>query len=325
MTTGKLIRLGCLATLVAIAGCNTGTGAEAPKPASTGAVASHAPVASPSRLSTTPPSPVSAFSAVPASPTPTPSAAPAGNSPFARATADRPDDLPVMQIHVMYVLPADATDENLDTDGTLSDAVTRMNQWLALQANDSKLRFDTAQGQLDVTFFRLSATEAQIQATGQPIDTIRNELAAAGFTAGHKVYACFYGGAALAGGPMGHGGGGYAALYMKNDAGYRFMPKFGPSSFEALMLHEIMHALGFVASCAPHADSQMHVSNDGRDLMAPSWNRSLDKIVLDPDHDDYFGHNRPECRDLAKSPFLDPRPASPQEPLSLNPTATVVP
>lgn len=323
MTSGKLTRLGCLATLVAIAGCTTGT--EAPKPSPSGAVASHAPVASPSHFSTTPPSPVPAFSAVPASPTPTPSAVVDQNSPFVRATADRPDDLPGKQIHVMYVLPADAPDENLDTNGSLSDAVTRMNQWLALQANDSKLRFDLAQGQLDVTFFRLSSTEAQVQAAGPPIDTIRNEIAASGFTASNKAYACFYGGTAATGGPMGHGGGGYAALYMKNDVGYRFMPKFGPSSFEAMMLHEIMHALGFVAACAPHADSEMHVSNDGRDLMAPSWNRTLDKILLDPDHDDYFGHNRPECRDLTKSPFLDPLPASTQDPVTLNATATVVP
>src|SRR6185436_12408104 len=57
-------------------------------------------------------------------PTQTPSATPTENvepspSTPVRQNADQPDDFSGYQVHVMYVLPSDGVDRNLDTNGTL--------------------------------------------------------------------------------------------------------------------------------------------------------------------------------------------------------------
>ena len=69
------------------------------------------------------------------------------------------------------------------------------------------------------------------------------------------------------------------------------------------MIHEIMHTLGFVPTCAPHHTLAGHVSDDPRDLMyagSAPWQPS----ILDVNHDDYYGANVPGCLNFAQSPYL---------------------
>jgi hypothetical protein len=58
------------------------------------------------------------------------------------------------------------------------------------------------------------------------------------------------------------------------------------------MIHEIMHALGFVPTCAPHQTLAGHVSDSPNDVMyaggAP-WAPS----TLDVGHDDYYTPTSP--------------------------------
>ncbi|MDQ6745559.1 MAG: hypothetical protein M3Z27_06060 [Actinomycetota bacterium] len=71
------------------------------------------------------------------------------------------------------------------------------------------------------------------------------------------------------------------------------------------MLHEILHTLGFVPTCAPHFTRNGHVSDRATDLMYAGplpWQPS----VLDVGHDDYYATGRTDCLDLAASPFLTP-------------------
>src|SRR5262245_17001950 len=85
-------------------------------------------------------------------PTPLPASPPA---PGGRAAVDLPDDMSGNQVHVIYVLPRDGVDQNLDIDGTLSGSMLLAQNWFASQTNGRRVRYDTHRGTLDMTFVRL--------------------------------------------------------------------------------------------------------------------------------------------------------------------------
>jgi len=84
-------------------------------------------------------------------------------SSLARSGSDRPDDFTGYQIHVMYVVPSDGIDDALDTNGMIASSVSALQTWFVNQTRGLRLmRFDTSEGALDVTFFRLARTDAEI-------------------------------------------------------------------------------------------------------------------------------------------------------------------
>lgn len=234
-----------------------------------------------------------------------------------RALIDQPDDIAGPQIHVMYVLPSDGADAQLDLDGAIAVSVAAFQKWLAGQTGGRRLRLDTYQGALDITFHRLTRTDADIRAFGAFVrDQVEAELHAAGFNQPNKLYAVYYGGSST----FACGGGAWppdlpgnvAALYLfgtpPNAAPCATNPfassEDRPGYKEFAMLHELLHTMGFVATCAPHETLRGHVSNDPRDLMYAGplpWQPS----ILDVGHDDYFNVPNSNCLDLAKSAFLD--------------------
>lgn len=228
---------------------------------------------------------------------------------------DQADDIGGAQIHYMYVLPLDGRDEQLDVNGAIAASVASIQTWLAQQTGGRRLRVDTFQGRLDVTFFRLSETDAQITASGAYVrDRIEAELKTSGMTRAGKLYGVFYGG----GSTYACGGGAWppvlpgivAAQYLKGTppgATCASNPVGASASLPAYedfaMLHELLHTMGIVGACAPHFTLAGHVSDDPRDLMYAGplpWRPSL----LDVGHDDYYSHNNPGCPDLAKLPWL---------------------
>lgn len=234
-----------------------------------------------------------------------------------RSAVDQPDDLLDYQIHVMYVLPSDGVDEQLDTNGQIAISVAAFQNWLAGQSGGQRLRLDTYQGKLDITFFRLAQTDGIMAQNGVFVrDAIERALHQAGFNNPKKIYAVYYGGnAPTCGGSAWPPSliGNVAAEYLKGtppgapacSTNLVGASASQPGYFEYAMLHEIFHTLGAVAMCAPNFTQRGHVSDGNTDLMYAGdqpWNPS----VLDIGHDDYFGHNNPKCLDIAKSVFLDP-------------------
>ena len=160
---------------------------------------------------------------------------------------------------------------------------------------------DTYQGQLDITFFRLHATQVEVEARDFAAQQIETELLAAGYGfAGYtnsgrpvpvnvrdKIYAVFYGGHSKA--YCGNSGSSDGFIYLPDCRGIESLA----------LLHEIIHALGFVRSCAPHFLAADHVS-DSADLMYPVIKSTA---TLDPGHDDYYAAYIPGCHDLASSRF----------------------
>ena len=215
----------------------------------------------------------------------------------------------------MYVVPCDGVDRSFDVNGTIVNSTAAWERWLGDQTSDRQIRLDTYLSQLDITFTRLSKTDAQLAAYGASIrDQIEAELHARGFNAANKIYALFYDGSST----FACGGaawppvlpGNVVALYLRAAlSGVPCLDTYAgpgqpPGYREFSMIHEVLHALGFVPTCAPHHVLSGHVSDDPHDLMYAGpepWQPS----ILDTNRDDYYSANVPGCLDFSQSTFLD--------------------
>jgi len=238
-------------------------------------------------------------------------------------TVDQPDDSQGNQVHVLYVLPRDGTDRFGTLASSIAMSVASWESWLSGQTSGSQLRLDTAQGTLDLTFMRLHRTDAEMESYGILVrDQIEYELLANGFSDPSKIYLAIYDGGGSSIPTCGGGAlppslpGNVAALYL--DGTPQGAPACNTNSFtnsisapgylEFSSLHEIVHTLGFVPSCAPHQTLRGHVSDSNTDLMY-SGSQPWIPSVLDFNRDDYYKANVPGCLDLSNSSFLKPTPA----------------
>jgi len=236
------------------------------------------------------------------------------------STVDQPDDSAGNQVHVIYVLPSDGVDQNFDIDGTLSGSMQLAQNWFAGQTNGRHVRFDTYRGALDITFVRLTRSDAQFLGFGMAIrEALAADLAAAGFTNQQKIYAVFYGGGSPRSGvqiPCGQGAYPVAAIYLaclldRSDIQV-LIPVHGLSKILGLgMIHEVFHNLGAVPSCAPHYTAS-HSGDDPRDIMVASLSGQLGTYrtenflpLLDAGRDDYYEHTNRGCLDIARSAFFE--------------------
>ncbi|GAC1352572.1 MAG: hypothetical protein NVSMB1_16770 [Polyangiales bacterium] len=122
-----------------------------------------------------------------------------------RTLVDQPDDAPdAYQIHVLYVEPGNRSSvRSLDTDGSLRRSITAFNAWLFRRTGDSRLRFDTCDGVIDVTYVQMApafsevavATGAELAPHDPPFvrERVAGELRAA-FNAPKKLYLVYYDG-----------------------------------------------------------------------------------------------------------------------------------
>jgi hypothetical protein len=221
---------------------------------------------------------------------------------LARSTSDRPDEHNGPQVHVMYLLPSDGA------------SVKNWQTWLQSQTGGRGLFLDTSQGELDITFARLPQTDGRYSGNGLYIrDAIERDLHAAGFNAPDKIYLIYYDGSSTAA----CGGGPWPPTLVGNVAGVYTRATYGQGSLcytpslslsglqymDFAAVHEVMHTIGIVPTCAPHQTRSGHVSDSPTDLMYAGdqpWYPS----VLDVGRDDYFEAPIPGCLDLADSPYF---------------------
>ena len=242
---------------------------------------------------------------------------------------DRPDAQSGYQIHIIYAVPEDGTDRAMDTDGSIARSVHAFSTWFAAQAGGRRIRVDELfGGAIDVTFVRLSATDSAIAAKGAYVRTVlETQLRELGFAQPNKLYAVYYDGSST----YACGGGAYppslaghvAAMYLHgvsagSDCAQQLVGASAnqPGYIDIAMLHEIVHTLGFVATCAPDINvlRDGHVGNDPADLMYRG-DKPWQPLHMDPSHSNYFDHHISNCRDLAHSAFLDPLPPGAELPL----------
>ena len=234
----------------------------------------------------------------------------------ARSTEDVADEAAGKQVHAVYAVPRDGIDRQLDVNGTIANEIASFQSWLQGQTGGAPLRIDTAGNGPDTSFIRLTRTDAAVAAQGARVrDVIEAQLHGAGLNAANKIYAVWYDGGSV----HACGGGAYppalpgnvAAMYLHGRPpgasacdGNPFAAPGGPPGYlQFAMLHEILHTIGIVPSCAPHEVRNGHVSDSPSDLMYAGdqpWTPS----VLDIGHDDYFAAPIEGCVDLATSGWL---------------------
>ena len=241
--------------------------------------------------------------------------APAAREALPRATADRPDEVRGAQVHAVYAVPSDVADRELDTSGAIENSIASFQRWLAAETGGATLRFDTFQGSLDVTFVRLPRTDAEIAARGAFVrDELEQLLAAAGLGSQQKLYAVYYDGSST----FACGGGAWppvlpgrlAAEYLRAPGCPGTLAASGapPGYTDYAMLHELFHTLGAMPTCAPHHHRAGHTSDLPDDLMWAGVGVWQVPGRLDPGRDDYYGHGRSDCLDLARSEYLTSNP-----------------
>lgn len=245
------------------------------------------------------------------------------------ATFDRPDDVEGYQVHFIYALPSDGVDALLDVSGEIEMSATAMNNWLYSQAG-ARLRYDTYEGALDITFVRLPYTAEQVSnAHGRVTDLLEYWIKISGLAQDNKLYIVHYDGffvtpegyCGLA--PLPPGGLGQSAVLLLR--GYNPTRDLGcprnftrsadyTGFFEVTILHEVLHVMGLVANCAPNVQGG-HVFDSTQDLMYYAYDGSYSPLYtnLDYGNNDYFNHGQ-DCPDLANSIFLEPLPAEAELP-----------
>lgn len=234
----------------------------------------------------------------------------------ARSTADRPDDFGGAQIKVVYVVPSDRPDRQLDADGTIARSVDVAQEWLLKDTEGYRFRLDTFGGRLDVAGVILDASDAEMMSNGsRQRDALEREMMRRGFNVPGKVYVAYYDGGhqrvcADSFQPPGLLGN-LAAIYLHGTPpGARpcdtnpFATTAGfPGYLEFIFTHEVFHAMGLVANCAPNSGGDGHVRDDTTDLMY-AGSLPWAPARVDVGRNDYFLHGRATCADAANSPYL---------------------
>ena len=272
--------------------------------------------------------------------------------PLPRATEDRPDFDSGRQVHLIYLVPSDATDDGLDADGTLECSIRAQQEWFAQQSDGLEWRLDTflteavVDGQTrtvaapDITFVASPQPAANLQSAG----TVREELRARGFDDPDKRYLSYVESGSNGGRcgdalyPIPHlgerWGGQYAQVYLDASEGCgsdQFGVPGAPSHAESVAQQELMHNDGMTPPGAPHgcllgsppgighvctvAIPISSLDPERFDVMYPYAGVPLAEKKLDIGHDDYFRHPW-AIDDFADSPFLRPvdeRPEVPQD------------
>jgi hypothetical protein len=245
----------------------------------------------------------------------------------ARSTSDRADDATGAQVHVVYAIPSDGVDLGHDTTGALARSVGSFQGWLASKAGGRRLRLDTRDGELDVTFVRLARTDAAMAAYDPFVrDSLERELGRRGLIRAGKVYAVYYDG----GSTYACGGaawpptvpGRVAAMFLKGtppgvSCARPFVASASafPGYWEFAMLHDLLHTLGVVDKKAPHHTAAIpaHVPEPNDLMYSGSAPWVIDQTTeLDVGGDDYFGTAVPDSvTRLQESPYLTGVSATP--------------
>jgi hypothetical protein len=238
-----------------------------------------------------------------------------------RSTVDQPDEVQGSQVHLIYAIPADGADRAMDLGETLASTTGSFNNWLAQQTGGRRLRFDTYQGRLDISFVRLPKTDAAYDTFGQrKRDNIEADLNRMGLLTPNKIYAVYYDGnnantCADAPHPPDLPGQ-VAVLYLRGavsgskpcyENAFAASAAAAPGYLDFTMLHELLHTLGAVDERAPDAVLSGHAGMDPNDVMyagAAVWHPQ----VLDFNKSNYYNPNGLPggIFNLADSSYLTP-------------------
>lgn len=190
-----------------------------------------------------------------------------------RSTTDRPDLHKGEQVHIVYVLAADMTDEGLDRNGVLQCSVLAWNQWFEEQSGGVSWQLDTFKQRrrneplVDITFIRSQQPSAELNSVSEVAEELKKAGLLPGDESGPKKFLAYVGSSSgnLCGQahypPLQFGTAGLqesaktAAVFLFSDEGCGarvFGEPGSPSWSEAIAMHELIHTEGVVPLGAPH-------------------------------------------------------------------------
>jgi hypothetical protein len=235
----------------------------------------------------------------------------------AQQHASQPTGEPDYAIQLIYAVPRNGVDRNLDNDGTIENLVASAQEWLKGETGGRSLNVVGGAESPTIEFFELSRTEQELEnLPDEEISyQIEYEARAEGYDAPGVINAIFFEGTEPDGMTCGaapspdDAPANSATLFLQSDCQvFPFADPGDPADFwELTFMHEIFHELGAVLDCAPNADAG-HV-DDPHDLMYGGETDWDYPVRLDVDHDDYYGTGRNACYDTARSPYLIPNEA----------------
>lgn len=251
----------------------------------------------------------------------------------------RIQDAPPAPNHVrfVYAIPADGIDRQLDTKGILQPVIDDMQNWFTERSDGYRVRVRSINGRPEVLFWHLKVRQQASDArskSGAELnremavfrDQLEDELGAMRLARSSELYMIFYDGRIF--GACGtsfswaatRGMTSRRSIVLQNLQGVT--PAIDPSTdficqrpsalgetrifFAAIhvaVLHELFHAFGAVLDCAlDRTDGNGHVVQNQSDLMysGPGWRPT----EIDRFRRNYFRHGRPDCHDVAASPFI---------------------
>lgn len=234
------------------------------------------------------------------------------------------------QLHAVYAVPSDKLDRELDTNGSIRNAVANMQAFIRAETG-RELRWSmTEADEVEVTFLRLPRTRAAYKTPtgGTTFGFLGADLIAAGFTNPDHSYVMWVEADDDTAGVLGRsfvgttlGQTGLSVIYLNQNEGtplavgaaspLKTVAESAAYIADTAAVHEVFHALGAVHGSAPHYNAGH--SNDGTtDIMGGNQAPR----VIDVGRDDYYNHAGTWI-DTADQPFWTTPIAPPAGPVAM--------
>jgi hypothetical protein len=192
------------------------------------------------------------------------------------------------EIAVSYAVPQGVT-PNPNATAAIQADLAQTQAWFAAQTGGKQLRFKQApDGAIDVQTQQLNVSVDDLKNQPAASNTIRDGLPQdngeirLAYVDVDRQTEC------------GAGELRFAVVYM-GSCGWS-------AGGTKIASRELIHALGAVASCAPHFAAGNSVTGPANDVMYSGAPPSMADAQLDPGHDDYYKHHIKDCIDIALHP-----------------------
>ncbi len=227
-------------------------------------------------------------------------------------------------IHLIYFLPCDVENRNLDVNGKIEKIINNINDWFYNQSLNQKIKFDYYENKLDITFLRVNKTlswfnkfssvqkkdednSSKIEKIILSNNNFFNNFDTKKFIIFFEGWEKMKGfnttcGRARLNGQVGIF---YTNSNIKRKNTCVNIKKFKNNelgSEEQTVLHELLHLLGFPNQCAKNIDptNLYHINDTVEDILYKfSGGR-----YLDFNNDDYYNHKLKNCPDLKNSNYI---------------------
>ena len=197
-------------------------------------------------------------------------------------------------VHAVYAVPAGEAPVT-GRQQLIADAIAEVQEWFRSQTGGRHLLFAREGDRVSIAVVKLTGTGADREGI---LAELREQLGT------NMPFVVFGEGDFPAAGTGRHWAcahGGWDVMISIR----RCRRDYLPGELSRVLAHELVHLLGAAQPCAPNYAGPGHVDDDRRDILFyQHTGMGLGRLVLDVGRDDYYGHGRDDCYDIADSPLL---------------------